>query len=200
MKKPIVLVDVDGVLADFVGGYLRLLKEHTGIEADRDQITKFDIGASLGLSAEQSSRMKRAIGGAPRFALTLDVCPGAQDGIRMLEQVAEVHIATSPWNSNPTWTHDREMWLKKHFDIAHADVTHTSAKHLLRGDFLVDDKTETLRKFLNVNGRGAVQWQTPHNRNDGWLGAATNRWAELTEYVERNHGRHMIRSRMVPHV
>lgn len=186
IAKPVVFLDVDGVLADFVGGYLKLLEEHTGIKATHEQITHFDIGKSLNLTDEQSSRMKRAIGDAHAFARALDVYPGAIEGVRMLERVADVHIATSPWNSNPTWTHDREWWLKKHFDISHSRVTHTSAKHLLRGDFLVDDKTDTLRKFLSVAGKGAVQWQTPHNMQDGWLGPATNRWHELVEYVARN--------------
>lgn len=61
-KRQRVLLDVDGVLADFVGGYLKLLKHYTGIDATPEQIDQFDIGAALGLTAEQSSRMKRAIG------------------------------------------------------------------------------------------------------------------------------------------
>jgi 5'(3')-deoxyribonucleotidase len=183
--KPIVFLDVDGVLADFVGGYLKLLAEHTGLIVDREAIDQFDIGAALGLTGEQSSRMKRAIGSAPGFARELGIYPGAVEGVRLLEQVADVYIATSPWNSNPTWTHDREWWLKEHFGIPHAKVTHTSQKHLLRGDFLIDDKTETLMKFIAVNKSGAIQWETPHNRRDGWLGPSTSNWYELAERVVR---------------
>lgn len=185
VRKPRVLLDVDGVLADFVGGYLRLLAEHTGIVATHEQVTQFDIGASLGLTKDQAARMKRAVGSAEQFARSLSPLPGAIEGVRALQEVADVWIATSPWNSNPTWCHDREWWLKEHFGIPHARVTHTSAKHMLRGDFLVDDKTETLQKWLAEGQSGAVQWETPHNRHDGWLGVSTNSWAELAERVSR---------------
>jgi 5'(3')-deoxyribonucleotidase len=183
--KPLVWLDVDGVLADFVGGYLRLLEEHTGIIAKHEQITQFDLGASLGLTKEQSTRMKIAVSDAHRFARTLDVYPGALDGVRRLQEVANVWIATSPWNSNPTWTHDREWWLREHFGIPASRITHTAAKHLLRGDYLIDDKTETLNAWLAHGQTGAVQWETPHNRRDGWLGPATNNWGEIVERVAR---------------
>lgn len=180
-----VLLDVDGVLADFVGGYFRLLEEHTGIVARREQITQFDMGASLGLTPEQASKMKRAIGDAHQFARTLDVYPGAVDGVRRLQEIADVWIVTSPWNSNPTWTHDREWWLKKHFDIPHARVTHTSAKHMVRGDFLVDDKTDTLVKWREANPMAnAVLWAGTWNEHDAWAGVRTDDWARLVSLVE----------------
>lgn len=181
-----VLLDVDGVLADFVGGYLQLLEHHTGLVAMREHITAFDIGASLGLTREQSSRMKRAIGDTPAFARHLDVYAGAAEGFRELAQVADVWIVTSPWNSNPTWTHDREAWLQRHFGIPHSRVIHTSAKHICRGDFLVDDKTETLHAWQAEHPQGrAVQWITPHNRRDGWTGVATDSWSELVGMVRK---------------
>jgi 5'(3')-deoxyribonucleotidase len=185
--RPRVLLDCDGVLADFVGGYLGLLEDQLGIKATPEQITHFDIGASLGLSADQSSHMKRSIGACDGFARHLAVCPGAVFGVRALEEVADVYIPTSPRNSNPTWAHDREHWLHANFGIKSNRVTHTSAKYLMRGDFFVDDKTSALAPWRDENQPHGlpVQWETPHNRLDGWLGVSTNNWAELRELVER---------------
>lgn len=187
--RPIALIDVDGVLADFVGGYLGLLADVLGIAATREQITAFDIGASIGLTKAQSAEMKRAIGSCAGLARSLAVYPDAVFGMREIEKAADVYIVTSPWNSNPTWTHDREHWLRANFDIPHSRVIHTSAKHLVRGDFLIDDKTEVLPKWMAYGGdrrRGvAVQWETPHNRLDGWMGPSTNRWGELAEMIAR---------------
>jgi 5'(3')-deoxyribonucleotidase len=186
--RPRVLLDCDGVLADFVGGYLGLLDVTLGIKATYEQITRFDIGASLGLTKEQSSQMKRAVGSCEQFARCLAVCPGAVFGVRAIEEIADVYIVTSPFGSNPTWTHDREHWLKSNFDIPSKRVVHTAAKYLVRGDILVDDKTEALHPWMKENpGRlgPAVQWETPHNRNDDWLGVSTNNWSELREIVER---------------
>jgi len=179
-----VLLDVDGVLADFVGAYLDLLNITCGIKATREQITSFDIGTSLGLTDEQAARVKRAIGNEPQLARSLDVYPGAVDGVERLAKVADVYIVTSPWNSNPTWMHDREHWLREWFCIPHSRVVHTSAKHLCRGDFLVDDKTDTLHKWARENPNGTpVQWKTPHNRLDGWQSRATDSWVELCSFV-----------------
>lgn len=182
MKR--VLLDCDGILSDFVRAYLYLLYVDFGIRAEPEQVTSFDIGASLGLTAEQSSAMKRAIGNEHELAKRMHVYPGAIDGVARLRSSADVYIVTSPWNSNPTWTHDREWWLREHFGIPHSRVIHTSAKHLVRGDFLVDDKTSTLVEWQASNPSGvALQWITPHNRRDGWLGPSTCSWDELCAAV-----------------
>lgn len=185
MKRKTILLDVDGVLADFVAGFLALLESELGIKATREQVAHFDIGASLGLSREHSSQVKRALGSRVGFARELDIYPGAVEGVRLLEPIADVYIVTSPWNSNPTWMHDREHWLEKHFGIPHSRVIHTSAKYRVSGDVLVDDKTDTLGKWRDVQGGLPVQWETPHNRLDRWMGISTNNWFELRELVER---------------
>lgn len=193
MNRPTVLLDVDGVLADFVSGYLALLAEHTGIVRAPADVTSFDIAASLGLSPEQAARMKRAIDDAPHFARHLAVCPGAQEGVARLRKVAEVYVVTSPWNTNRTWTYDREQWLAEHFGIPHRRVVHTSAKHLVRGDVLVDDKTSTLREWQAAHRAGlAVQWVTLHNRHDSWNDTHTADWDALCEIV-RSHGEAVLR-------
>lgn len=182
MKR--VLLDVDGVLADFVGGYLTLLEQHTGLKPAREAIDQFDIGAALGLTPDQSARMERAIGDEHRLARCLDVYPGAREGVQRLQEIADVYIVTSPWNSNPTWTHDREWWLKQHFDIPHARVIHGSAKYLLRGDMFVDDKTSSVVKWqAEWPGALGVVWDTPHNRRDHWSGARTSNWDALIGLV-----------------
>jgi len=183
--KPRVLLDCDGILSDFVGGYLRLLEQHTGLVRTRDEVTAFDIGASLGLTPEQSSRMKRAIGEHEHFARSLAVYPGAVAGVAELQRIADVYIVTSPWNSNPTWTHDREQWLVEHFGIPPSRVVHTSAKHLVRGDMLVDDKTSTLVEWEREHPTGIpIQWMTPHNEADDWTGYSTRDWSTLCAMVD----------------
>ena len=182
--RPRVLLDVDGVLADFIGGALQIVNDLFGTAHVREDVTQFDIAASLGLTAEQGAVMKRAIGAMPRFAGALRVLDGAVEAVRQLHQIAEIYIVTSPWNSNPTWCHDREAWLDRHFGILHARVIHTSAKHLVAGDILVDDKTSTLEQWRAAHPIGiAVQWATPHNRCDAWDGASTSSWDELIAIV-----------------
>jgi 5'(3')-deoxyribonucleotidase len=184
-NRPIVLVDVDGVLADFVSGYLDLVgslfdRWHTPAE-----VTHFDIAASLGLDARQAAIVKRALGDAEGLAARLQPYPGAVAGMAALRALADVYIVTSPWNSNPTWTHDREAWLKRYFDIPHTRVIHGSAKHLIHGDLFVDDKTDAVQAWQQAHPIGVgVQWQTPHNRLDAYTGPSTCSWDQVIAWAK----------------
>ena len=183
-RRPLVLVDVDGVLCDFIGGVLDIVETVTGKRRQREEIDQFDFVAALGLNPNDARVLKSIIDMRRKFCARLSPFPGAFDGIAKLVDLADIHIVTSPWNSNETWTSEREWWLNHHFAIPHRLVTHTSAKHLIAGDWLVDDKTETCERWQAAHPNGvAVQWITPHNRKDGWTGRATNSWDELCAWV-----------------
>lgn len=178
------LLDCDGILADFVSAYLDIVRGVTGRSYSPHHVTQFSIETSLALSSDEAMVCNRAIGLAPGFARGIPVYEGAQDGLRRLQQIADVYVVTAPWNANPSWTHDREWWLKKHFDIPHSRVIHTSAKHLVRGDVFVDDKTSTCEAWREAHPDGlAVQWITPHNRRDAWDGIETSSWDYLVDLV-----------------
>lgn len=181
--RPRVLLDVDGVLAQFTRAFLGAVRAELGHDYDVDAVTTYSLIDCLGLSKAEFDRCAAHVN-EPGFARTLDVYPGAVEGVAALHRVADVYIVTSPWNSNPTWTYDREAWLAEHFGIPHSRVVHTSAKHLVRGDVLVDDKTSTLVEWQAEHPTGiAVQWVTPHNARDQWDGAATRDWPTLCQMI-----------------
>lgn len=181
-----VLLDVDGVLANFIGRVCEIASSITGRAHKPEDIKQFSFAAELGLTPEQ----KREVHGfieKTGFWRNLEPYPEAIEGVRLLRAMrdVEITIVTSPWNSCRTWLHEREEWLKQHFDIHHGDVIPTSKKHMVCGKILVDDKTETLHKWRKVWGGGAVQWQTPHNRFDAWDGHSTRDWNRLAQIVEQ---------------
>lgn len=181
--RPRILLDVDGVLADFVTAFLAVVRFQLGRDHVPEDVTQFNLASSLGLSKLEFDQCAEIVS-ASGFCRTLSVYPGATDGVAALHRIADVYIVTSPWNSNRTWTYDREQWLAEHFGIPHSRVVHTSAKHLVRGDVLVDDKTETLHTWQAEHPTGrAIQWTTPHNRADAWEGWATSSWVDLCRMV-----------------
>lgn len=183
MKR--VLLGCDGVLADFVSAALDIVWEEFGQRFYPEDVTEFDIMRSLGFGPEDSAKFKRLVGGEAGLASTLAVYPGSQEGVARLREIAEVYIVTSPFGSNPTWTHDREAWLKRHFDIKSKHVVHTGAKHLCVGSMLVDDKTEAVVSWREAHPAGIpVLWSTPHNRRDPWDGQCTNDWEFLVDLVK----------------
>jgi 5'(3')-deoxyribonucleotidase len=178
-----VLLDVDGVLADFVAGYLQLVCDVTGLRFQHENVTEFRIGRALGLTADDDRAVANGI--TQGWCAGLDPIPGAVDGYKKLSAIADVYIVTSPWNKCPTWTYEREQWLAKHFGIPHARVLHGSAKHLVRGDVLVDDKTETCVKWRDEHpDKTVVLWESPWNVRDAWGGVLTNDWDRLVRLVE----------------
>jgi 5'(3')-deoxyribonucleotidase len=179
-----VLLDCDGVLSDFLGAFITVATATVGRPFAAEQITEFDICKALGLVPDEAGRVYRNIQ-REGFAAGLDVIPGAIEGVRSLQEVADVYIVTSPWNSNRTWTYEREAWLKTHFGIPHKNVIHGSAKHLVRGDVLIDDKGSTVIEWNAAHpGKTAILWAAPYNVMDPWAGVRTNDWARVRSLVE----------------
>lgn len=179
-RRPVVLLDCDGVLADFIGGVLPLINGLLDTRHTAEDVTEFSFADALKMTPGDAARVKRAIGSQPRLAAGLAVYPGAIDGVRRLREVADVYIVTSSWDSNETWEFDRKAWLRRHFGIGHHDIVFTAAKHLVCGDMLIDDKTSTCEAWRAAWPRGIpVQWSTPHNRRDIWDGPCTSDWGFL---------------------
>jgi len=183
-----VLLDCDGVLADFVGGLLELVNRECGTSYRRSDITEYDIGESLGWDGTMRVRVDYLVRGEPGMVMGLAVEPGALAGFGLIDQLAgDTYVVTSPWPGHQTWAHERTRWLRRHFAIPSNHVVHTAAKHLVMGDVLVDDKTSTIERWRREFPAGlAVQWQTPHNRRDAWDGASTRDWNELAEMCRKH--------------
>lgn len=177
MKR--VLLDCDGVISDFVSGYLDVVLRVTGREFKPEHVTSWNIAEAIGLDKTEQRLVTDALNETEQFAWRLSVLPKAKEGLAWLCQVADVHIVTSPWNSHPTWSHDRVMWLRQ-FGIRSDHITQTSAKHICVGDILVDDKVSTLIEWSREHPLGvAVKWNTLHNINEAWAGLSTDSWAFL---------------------
>jgi 5'(3')-deoxyribonucleotidase len=180
--KPRLLLDCDCILSDFVRPCLNILESLTGKTYKREDVTAFDIMRSLEIPddvvQEAYIRMRME-----DFCRSLPVFEGAQEGVAKLKEVAHVFIATSPMGGL-YWTGERAEWLNRLFDIKQKNVIQASAKFILSGDVFVDDKTSALVEWLKHQSGIAVQWETLHNRNDGWMGPSTKSWDELLGMVK----------------
>lgn len=186
LVKPRVLLDCDGVLAAFVDGWLKLINSQWGTSYTASEVTDWDVCASLGIVKERRSTAKKLIATSPGFANKLDVLPGAREAVEQLREIAEIYVVTSPWESHPTWTFDRNAWLDRHFGIGTSHIIHTSAKHVCAGDLFIDDKTAACSQWRTEHPNGiAVLWSTPHNARDLWDGACTSNWDHLINMVRR---------------
>lgn len=141
--RPRILVDCDGVLADFVGAVL----EWDGHAHTRESITQPDIMAAWG-TPERWPELN-ALCQSAGWCASLKPIEGAREFVDWLRSWADVFVVTSPYADAPTWCHERIQWLAAHFGIDRDRVVFARDKSVVRGggDVLIDDFTKNLEAF-----------------------------------------------------
>ena len=181
MKQPRMLVDVDGVLADFLTPSLAILSDLTNRRWVSEDFRTWDLFDLIPRTFEKP--FFDAVN-QPGWCMNIPVYEGAVTGITRLRELTDLYIVTSPMNHVPTWTHEREKWLREHFSISHKRVVHTSAKFLCLGDFLVDDKPANIEAWEAEHAHGTgLLWDQPYNRSSE-AGYRVQNWGDIQKAVE----------------
>ena len=116
MEKKILYFDMDGVLVNFQSGIDKLSEE---------------------LKREYEGRLDEVPG---IFGL-MEPLPGAIEAVHQLADFYDVYIlSTAPWTNPSAWA-DKVQWVTKRLnDVFHKRMVITHCKHLLEGDYLIDDR------------------------------------------------------------
>ncbi len=149
MKKPIIYIDMDGVLVDF-----------------ESALTK--------VSPEMLEKFTGEYDNIPGIFALMDPMPGAIKAVDRLKEKYDLYIlSSSPWE-NPTALGDKLAWVKKYFggdgqeNIFFRKVIFSSVKHLNRGDILIDDRTangagDFLGRHIHFGSSEFPNWQSVLN-------------------------------------
>jgi 5'(3')-deoxyribonucleotidase len=204
--RPIILLDCDGPLAAFTQAYLRALWMETGYRVDVEEVDRWDIHECVffkriarerGIVNTNSLReLVDAHVVKPGFCADITPQPGAREAVTRLSEIGDVYIVTSPWDSSPTWMHERTQWVARHFpNIGRRRVIQTAQKHLIRGDVFVDDKASHVEEWAEAWPEGRpILFDMHHNRYPkAGTGLFRGGWKDAIEAAEA------IASRMVPH-
>ncbi len=182
MRKPRVLLDCDGILANFIDPCLEAIHEFTPERFTHDDVREWAIEKSLNISKDiwdqAYKRMQR-----PGFCSSIPLYPGAKEGVAALHKIADVYIVTSPLGG-PNWAHEREVWLKDNFNVPASNVASMSSKFIVSGDLFCDDKTSHLIQWSEHQHGVAVRWERLYNAGDGWNGLRTNNWDTFLGIVQ----------------
>lgn len=167
--RPHVLLDVDGVLGNFIEAVFVKLQEMLPLDAQatlrHDDVQTSEMFDSLPLELQRFKNavydQLRAEGGC----MSIPVYDGAKQGVSLLRDIADITIVTSPLNGSKTWVYERELWLGYHFGIERKDIVHTSKKYIVDGDVFVDDKLEHAESWAKKHPKQhAVIWDRKYNR------------------------------------
>lgn len=113
MKKYIVYVDMDGVMADFYDAHAKAIKNNPEMPFPQ---------AEYG------------------FFTNLRPILGAIDAVKGLLTHFDVYILTAPSTKNPLCYTEKRIWIEKYFGMEMVEkLIITPNKGLNKGDFLIDD-------------------------------------------------------------
>ena len=178
-----VLLDMDGVLVNFVDGICRALGKPNPYQDGRGA-GEWDIGSLLGVSEEEFW----APCGEASFWSDLEWMPGGRAILKMVERQVgrtSVFLLTSPSLSPESWSGKAE-WVSKHMPDYRLRVLMGLCKHLCAkpGQILVDDADHNIEAFTAAGGQAVLvprMWNSNHFLADKTQHYTYSRLWELTK-------------------
>jgi len=158
------LLDVDGVCADFSGALISAV----GSDLKVENVTRWDI---LGLFTIEQRELAYDYLADPEFWRSLPVIEGAEEGVPVLEVTHNILWVTSPWASCEGWEDARRAWLNEHFNMDEKGQPYhpRSDKENIAGDAMIDDKPSNVEKWAAAHPKGkAYLFDAPYNRDFDW--------------------------------
>lgn len=188
--KPVVALDVDGVLANFTGHMLTAL----GAPLKEEDVTQWDV---FGMLSPELNVKAKALLKTDEFWDSQPLLPHADEGVKLLrDEGFDVIFVTSPWLGHKAWAHVRREWLKRHVGAAPDEVIVCMRKEHVKADVLIDDKLENVRAWATAHVRGlAVLFSAPYNDFPGaWLAERMHDWQDLGRIMRVMEGRGIVAS------
>lgn len=127
MKKPVLLIDMDGVIADF----RKYIIDNSSITAE-----EFDSGTE-----EVSNKVDEFCIGDSTIFEKLEPIEFSIEYIKPLFNHYEIYFCSTPMYCVPESYKSKRIWLEKHFgELASRRLILTHRKDLIKGDILIDDR------------------------------------------------------------
>lgn len=152
----VLLVDADGVMADFMGHLFETVKAETGRSYCHADITDYWFDGmqdrSLFLDIMNREGTYRHLG----------VISGAREAITRLRESYDVVVCSAPPKTSKTAEDEKREWLAEHFDTDFAEqAIITRDKHLVMGRLIIEDNP-----FIDRDANWqAIMFHQPWNRD-----------------------------------
>jgi len=184
-----IALDMDEVLADWVGGMLHEFNTTEGTSFTREQINMWKVEETLGYRSNYFVDMLMR---DTQFYANLKPIPGAVSGVRsLISDGHDVLIVTSVPMSAPIALDGKVHWLRRHIpEFSLQNFISAKRKSLVEADVLVDDGDHNIIEWYRdrPNSRALV-WDAPWNRevkstSDGRV-IRVYSWKDVLRYIKQ---------------
>jgi len=180
------LVDVDGVVADLMGGFDRFIRAKHGLELRPREITTFHIPRSPA-HRELDERICLDTNLAEFLALPdvyqdyVDPIPGARSALAAIRDAGhEVGFVTATLHDSPESYASKYRWLDKHFGRVPVISCPSGQKHWFVADYGTDDRWDTCERWAAA-GVKPLLFRQPWN--EAPPGTPSHDWAGICEIL-----------------
>jgi len=155
-----ILLDMDGVMAQFIPGLLEKYNFLTSENVSEDDIRGYNVGDYVN-DPVAVKRIKDSVG----FIRSLKPYDGALEAVQCLKDKGHDIVFVSCPTNCPTSAHEKREWLNYYFSKlwkkAPLITTPPGMKYYVRGDVLVDDDVKNLQNLHPTTK--ALLWHTKQN-------------------------------------
>lgn len=140
-----ILLDMDGVIADFERGFLRIWqKQHP--EKIHIPLEERNSHFIVDQYPKEYKELINQIMTSPGFFLSLEPVDGSIQAINELKTMgAEIFICTTPLSEYKNCVLEKYEWIEKHLGFEWTKkIILTTDKTLIKGDYLIDDQPQII--------------------------------------------------------
>jgi len=181
------LIDVDGVVADLMGGFELFIRNKYCLELRPREITTFHIANSpahrgLHERIDLDRNLEEFLALGDVYQLYVDPVPGAEDAIRRLQQRPDIEFAfvTATLHESPESYASKYRWLTKRFGRAPVISCPSGQKHWFDADYGIDDRYDTCQRWSQA-GVTPLVFRQPWN--EAPEGVRSYDWEEILRVV-----------------
>lgn len=141
-----ILLDMDGVVADLTTPWLARYNRDYNDSLTSEDLKAWDVHQFV--KSECGTKIYDYLNQRGAFA-DLVPLPGAVDCVDLLLDAGhEVYFVTTPPTRSPWAVLEKSQWVEEFFPrVGAGNMVFTRHKHLVRGDFLIDDYEKNLHLF-----------------------------------------------------
>lgn len=181
-KKPVVLIDMDGVSVDLHRSWFDYLRSTYNLSFTNSEITAGDVvdylGTHYGLTRDQIVE--------PFYIDNFWFHLEPQDNVKLvfsyLCDFIKPVIVTKPWWDSLNCPWEKHAWVQANLGKDVPFIA-TAEKYLIRGEYIIDDMTENLVKCYNA-GTKTICYNQPWNKSlTTHITKRVNDWTEIYEYL-----------------